>query len=69
MGWFGWTAEQTLATDMEMIVLAYEGRKDMFTYIFGAPEPVEETTPEPPISQDSILSIFRAMNAHPERKN
>lgn len=66
MGWIGWTEDQTLDTHMAAIVLAYEGRADMLGYIFGGkadePHQVEE-----PISQDGILSILRAMNAHPER--
>lgn len=68
MGWIGWTEQQTLDTHMAAIVLAYEGRADMLGYIFGgkAEEP-GQVEPAEPISQDGILSILRAMNAHPER--
>lgn len=70
MGWFGWTEQDTLATDMASIVLAREGRVDMLRYIFGGAAPDPETppsvpaaAPQPaePISQASIMSIFRAM--------
>lgn len=75
MGWIGWTEEQTLATDIRSIVLAYEGRLEMLRHIFGSGEPSEGDAPsqEPieeaaPISQESMMAIFRAHNAHPERE-
>ncbi|ODT10505.1 MAG: hypothetical protein ABS35_42015 [Kaistia sp. SCN 65-12] len=33
LGWFGWTEEQALASDVNAIAVAYEGRLDMFETI------------------------------------
>lgn len=35
MGWLGWTEHQALATDVNAIAVAYEGRVDMLKAIFG----------------------------------
>lgn len=35
MGWLGWTPEAALAADVNLILLALEGREDMLKAIFG----------------------------------
>ncbi len=35
MGWVGWTEEQTLATDMQSIEIAYRGRHEMLQALAG----------------------------------
>ncbi len=35
MGWVGWTEEQTLATNMQSIEIAYRGRHEMLQSLAG----------------------------------
>lgn len=56
-GWMGWTHEQTLATPMPCIELAYKGRVDMWRRVFGGEEIVEE---KPPATVKDIKALMRS---------
>lgn len=52
MGWLGWTEEQTLATTIPAIILAYEGRMDMLRSIFGG-----NKKQQPPPTTDVVKDV------------
>ncbi len=52
MGWVGWTEEQTLATDMQSIEIAYRGRHEMLQALAG-----KEVAPAKVETQDKIQRV------------
>lgn len=42
LGWLGWSEEQALNADMNAILIAFQGRQDMWRFVFGG-----EGEPEP----------------------
>lgn len=61
-GWLGWTAEQTFATPMQQILLAFEGRVDcaVRTSPFGS-KPKPKAAPPERIA----AGLLRALRRHP----
>ncbi len=59
----GWTEEVALATDINYVIAAYEGRIAMFQRLFGSKKE-EEPEPEPrKITAHEMLSFARTHNA------
>ena len=72
MGWLGWTEEQTLATSMPAIVIAYEGRLDMLQALFGsATAPAALDADEKPPERDDLATrikgAFRALQGRAQQ--
>lgn len=42
LGWLGWTEQQSLAADVNAIVIAYDGRMDMFKAVGWVTEKAEQ---------------------------
>lgn len=57
MGWIGWTYDQTLDTPMPAIELAYHGRHDMLSAIFGS----GDSSPRPPSNRQLTSELFDAL--------
>lgn len=60
MGWLGWGLERALRSDCLAIKVAYEGRCDMFSAIFGGTgKPAKETeVSERPLSPELFDAVF-----------
>jgi len=39
MGWLGWTEREVLASDVNMIHMALDSRRDMLNMLFGTTQP------------------------------
>lgn len=62
MGWVGWTAEQTLATDMQDIEIAYRGAHERLCSVAGRsiqPAKIEQT--ETSQGRSMTTELFVAM--------
>lgn len=67
-GWLGWTEQQTLATSIPTIELAFEGLVEKLQACYGGadappPEAVAPTPPPKAMSAETVFSIFRAAAA------
>ncbi|RVD66407.1 hypothetical protein [Mesorhizobium sp. M7A.F.Ca.ET.027.03.2.1] len=56
IGWLGWSEEQALASDVNAIMVGYEGRCDMLRSIFGGGE--ERPPPPLPVMTPSVLKAM-----------
>ncbi len=55
LGWLGWSEEQTLAADVNAIIIGMHGRWDMLKTMFGGDEASSEQ-PDLPEATAGILS-------------
>lgn len=56
MGWIGWPADKTLATDVNSITLAVEARGDLLSNIFGS-----GSKPDQPKSRKMTAERWRSI--------
>lgn len=61
-GWLGWTQEQTLATDVNYINEAYDGRIAMFQALFGSSDDSPKKK-KPRVSGEQIKLYAKTHNA------
>lgn len=61
MGWLGWDLDKAMRSDCLAIKVAYEGRCDMLSAIFGGSEkssPNEPDVSERPLSPELFDAVF-----------
>jgi hypothetical protein len=52
MGWLGWTAEQALATDVNLVIMALDSRTDLISLIYGDGKPRSTKKKKKPTAAD-----------------
>lgn len=70
MGWLGWTPEVALAADVNAIIMALEGRKELLSMIFGSGKPDAQQSTQKPrgATVDQYKSMTAGHNARWRRK-
>ena len=58
LGWLGWTEEQALKSDVNAIQIAYAGRIDLLTHIFGKRKDDKPNVASRPLTPQLFDALF-----------
>lgn len=61
MGWLGWSWEETRRCDVNVIIMALEGREDLLNVVFGDGKPIQRGKHKP-MTADKFKTFAAAHN-------